>query len=53
MDTMKEENYCPRCIEDWEDDDGVPHKGTEEVSACEECGVCIECEHLCDCSKAN
>ena len=44
--------HCPRCIEDYTDDDGVEQKGTEELSNCNDCGVCKECEHLCDCSQA-
>jgi hypothetical protein len=49
---MQQQNYCPRCIEDWENEEGEPMQGTLEPSDCEECGVCKECVHMCDCSKA-
>lgn len=45
--------FCPRCIEDWENPDtGEIDKGTKEKSECPECGICEECEHLLECSKA-
>jgi len=43
--------YCPRCIEEWEDDNGKPHKGTKKKSACKSCGVCKDCEHLMECNS--
>ena len=47
-----EHRYCPRCFEDWIEED-IEHKGTKVPSDCEECGVCSECEHLLECSKSN
>lgn len=44
--------FCPRCIEDWVDENGEWHKGEEKPSACDECGVCKDCEHMIDCSQA-
>lgn len=56
-DTIKKirvyEAYCPRCIEDYTDDDGVEQKGLEVKSHCNECYVCEDCEHLMECSKSN
>ena len=52
MSTYRKDEYCPRCIEDHTDDEGVERKGTLEKSDCEDCGVCKECEHLNDCNKA-
>lgn len=48
-----EKSYCPRCIEDWEDDDGKKHNGVKRVSVCPDCGVCKNCEHLSDCGEAH
>lgn len=41
--------YCPRCIEDWEDDDGGQQEGTKVKSECGDCGGCKDCEHLLGC----
>jgi len=43
---------CPRCIEDWEDEDGEWHDGEYKEPHCKECGVCKDCEHLSECSKS-
>lgn len=53
-DKIREESkYCPRCIEDWQDETtGNINKGTKEISECASCGVCKECEHLLECSKS-
>lgn len=50
--------YCGRCIEDWYDydttsEEDLYHKGIKVLSDCEECGVCKNCEHFLECSKAN
>jgi len=47
------EDYCPRCKQNWFDFEGNTHKGVNTLSDCDECGVCTECEHLSECSKAN
>ena len=49
----EEESYCERCLQDWFDDEGNHIKGRKVLSDCEECGVCSECEHFIECSKAN
>ena len=50
----KPEEFCPRCIEPYTDDEGVHHDGEDKHSNnnCPECGICEECEHLSDCSQA-
>ena len=48
-----EQNICPRCSQDWFDDEGQHQYGTAIPSDCDECGVCENCEHLMECSKAN
>lgn len=48
-----EHKYCPRCIEAWEGGFTERHDGVEVPSECKECGVCKQCEHLLECSKAN
>ena len=48
---LSEEQFCPRCIEPYTDDEGVHHDGEDKHSNCPECGVCEDCEHLSDCSK--
>ena len=40
---------CPRCIEDWQDGHAL-RTGEIEPSACKDCGVCKDCEHLVGCS---
>ena len=40
--------YCPRCIEDWEEND-VKYIGSKVSSDCFTCGVCYECEHMQEC----
>ena len=42
--------YCPRCIEDFEDEDGNINKGKQIESVCKECLVCEDCEHFEECS---
>jgi hypothetical protein len=44
--------FCPRCIEDYEDENGEEQKGAEVAAHCKECGVCEDCEHMDDCSNA-
>lgn len=46
-------DLCPRCIEDWTDENQEEHKGTEEKSDCADCGVCHDCEHLSGCEWAD
>ena len=41
--------YCPRCSEEWEDEDGVVHEPQYIDSCCTSCGVCKDCEHSVDC----
>ena len=48
----KPEEFCPRCIEPYTDDEGVHHDGEDKHPNCPECGVCEDCEHLSDCSQA-
>lgn len=41
---------CPRCIEDYEDEEtGEQMDGEEKPSHCPECFVCEDCEHMSDC----
>ena len=42
--------YCPRCIEDWENNEGIKQEGIKNISYCLDCGVCEDCEHLMECS---
>jgi len=49
---VPEHTFCPRCIEDYDGENGERIAGEEVPSCCKECGVCTECEHMCDCSKA-
>ena len=47
-------NYCPRCIEPYEDESkpssgGNLVAGTKVKSDCKDCGVCKNCEHLLMC----
>ena len=44
-----EENLCPRCIEDHDDEHGERVSGSKVVSSCDDCGVCENCEHLMEC----
>ena len=46
-----EENLCPRCIEDHDDEHGERVSGSKVVSSCEGCGVCENCEHLMECKE--
>lgn len=50
--SMRQE-HCPRCVEEWENEEGAFMAGEKRPSDCAECGVCVECEHLIDCSKSN
>jgi hypothetical protein len=43
--------YCSRCSEEWTDEDGVVHEPDNNISSCEVCGVCEDCEHLAECTK--
>ena len=45
----EEENLCPRCIEDHDDEHGERVSGSKVVSSCDDCGVCENCEHLMEC----
>ena len=45
------QDICPRCIEDYENEDGEIVKGERKASHCECCKVCVDCECLCDCEK--
>lgn len=38
--------YCPRCIEDWINDEDECVKGEKKPSHCTGCGVCEDCECL-------
>lgn len=49
---MHQHRYCPRCIEDWEAEDGTQHKGEKKPSVCTECGICADCEHLLECKHS-
>ena len=51
--TTKEEDagFCPRCIEEYDGEDGKRVSGSKVVSACEECGVCEDCDHLMECKE--
>ena len=44
-------NCCPRCIEEYEDEDGNMCKGERKESSCSCCGVCEDCECLYECEK--
>ena len=46
-----EQSICPRCIEDYENDNSEVVKGEKKVSHCECCKVCVDCECLDDCEK--
>ena len=46
------EKYCPRCIESYDDVDGLRRIGTIVKSVCEDCLVCKNCEHLLDCQHS-
>ena len=48
---LEHERNCPRCIDDYTDENDKPHKGIKVASTCVECGVCKDCEHLLGCSK--
>ena len=41
--------HCPRCIEEYDGEDGKRVSGSKVASACEDCGVCEDCEHMIDC----
>lgn len=42
--------YCPRCIEDYEDEETGEHiEGTRVKAECVGCLVCHDCEHMIDC----
>ena len=41
--------YCPRCIQEYTDEDGMIQPGTKEPADCRECHVCVNCECLTDC----
>jgi len=44
---------CVRCIEPYEDEETGEEREGEKVPAfCSECRVCIECEHLSECSES-
>ena len=45
------EKHCPRCIEEYDGKDGERVSGSKVISACEECGVCEDCDHLMECSR--
>lgn len=47
----EDQDYCPRCIEDWDDEEGNAMKGLKVPSDCEVCGICTECEHLYGCKE--
>jgi len=49
----KVDEYCPRCSEEWTDEDGVVHEPEYVDSCCKSCGVCENCEHLADCEAEN
>ena len=45
----EEEKLCPRCIEEYDGEDGERVSGSKVVSSCEDCGVCEDCEHYLEC----
>ena len=53
MDAFNDGNvkHCPRCIEEYDGEDGERVSGSKVVSACEECGVCEDCDHMIECSN--
>ena len=42
---------CPRCIEEYEDEEGNLCKGERKESCCPGCGVCEDCECLHECEE--
>ena len=48
--TKRPDADCPRCIQDWLEDD-VVRKGISVPASCKECEVCVSCEHFQDCSE--
>jgi len=44
-------NCCPRCIEEYEDEEGNLCKGERKESCCSGCGVCKDCECLYECEE--
>ena len=48
----EEESCCPRCIESYDGNDGKRVDGECKPQSCKECGVCKDCEHMSECSKA-
>tara|TARA_Y100000310_G_scaffold345170_1_gene462345 strand:- start:1222 stop:1992 length:771 start_codon:yes stop_codon:yes gene_type:complete len=42
---------CPRCIEEYEDEEGNWCKGERKESCCSGCGVCEDCECLHECGR--
>ena len=42
---------CPRCIEEYEDEEGNWCKGERKESCCSGCGVCEDCECLHECEE--
>ena len=44
-------NCCPRCIEEYEDEEGNLCKGERKESCCSGCGVCEDCECLYECEE--
>ena len=46
---LGKEAFCPRCIEDHDDEHGERVSGSKVVSSCDDCGVCENCEHLMEC----